>query len=141
MSYTLITANRNYSSWSLRPWLLMKQLGIKFTDRLVPFASPDNYDDFRSFAPNGLVPALVHEGRTIWDSLAIILYLAERHHGIWPEDEDARAFAMSCVAEMHSGFSALRGQCTMNVGAWARQGPMGTVAARTSPFPTTAAPS
>jgi glutathione S-transferase len=119
MAYTLITANRNYSSWSLRPWLLMKALGIDFADRLEPFTKPDNYQDFRSFSPTGLVPLLIdHKAgdRRIWDSLGITLYLAERHPGVWPAEEGARAWAQSAVTEMHSGFSTLRGSCTMNVG-------------------------
>ena len=116
MAYTLITANRNYSSWSLRPWLLMKALGILFTDRIEPFAKPDNYDDFRTFSPNGLVPAL-HDGeRRVWDSLGITMYLADRHAKVWPEDHAARAFAQAIVAEMHSGFAHLRNECSMNVG-------------------------
>ncbi|MCI4591624.1 glutathione S-transferase family protein [Sphingobium sp. BYY-5] len=116
MSYTLITANRNYSSWSLRPWVLMKALGIAFDDRIEPFASATNYAAFRSFSPTGQVPALVDGDRTVWDSLGIILYLADRHAGVWPADEAARAFAQCAAAEMHSGFSALRNDCTMNVG-------------------------
>lgn len=114
--YTLITANRNYSSWSLRPWLLMKALGIPFADRIEPFTKPVNWDEFRAFSPTGQVPALLHGDRTIWDSLGIVLYLADRHDGIWPKDEAARAFAQCAVAEMHGGFSALRNQCPMNVG-------------------------
>ncbi|KAK0334921.1 MAG: glutathione S-transferase family protein [Pseudomonadota bacterium] len=116
MAYTLITANRNYSSWSLRPWLLMKGLGIDFVDRIEPFAAPVNYSAFRSFSPTGQVPALIDGDRTVWDSLGILLYLADRHEGVWPADADARAFAQCAVAEMHSGFSALRSTCTMNVG-------------------------
>ena len=73
MSYTLITANRNYSSWSLRPWLLMKGLGLEFEDRLEPFGKPSNYEDFRSFSPTGQVPVLLHEGRSIYDSMGIAL--------------------------------------------------------------------
>lgn len=119
MAYTLITANRNYSSWSLRPWVLMKALGIEFEDRLVVFAE-DNFDHFRSFAPNAQVPCLIDGEDTIWDSLAIVEYLAERHAGVWPEDGSARAWARCAAAEMHSGFSALRNQCTMNVGVRAR---------------------
>lgn len=124
MSYTLITANRNYSSWSLRPWLLMKGLGIAFTDRIEPFAGPSNYDDFRAFSPTGQVPALLHEGRTIYDSMGITLYLADRHEGVWPTDPNPRAWAQCASAEMHSGFSALRSDCTMNVGVRVKPRPM-----------------
>lgn len=114
--YVLITANRNYSSWSLRPWVLMRALGIAFEDQIEPFSNPINYDEFRSFSPTGQVPALLDEGRTVYDSLGITLYLADRHEGVWPTDPDARAWAQCAAAEMHSGFSALRGDCTMNVG-------------------------
>jgi glutathione S-transferase len=129
MTYTLITANRNYSSWSLRPWLLMKALGIAFEDRLEPFTATSNYAAFRSFSPTGQVPVLIakdtKEGdRTIWDSLGIALYLADRHRGVWPAEEAARAWAMCAAAEMHSGFSALRNDCTMNVGVRVRPKPM-----------------
>ncbi|MEY2928158.1 MAG: hypothetical protein RL367_2635 [Pseudomonadota bacterium] len=124
MTYTLITANRNYSSWSLRPWVLMKGLGIPFTDRLEPFTKPANYDDFRAFSPTGQVPALIEGDRTIWDSLGIILYLADRHEGVWPLDAAARAWAQCAAAEMHSGFAALRNDCTMNVGVRVRPKPM-----------------
>jgi glutathione S-transferase len=116
MSYTLITANRNYSSWSLRPWILMKALAIPFEDRIEPFMSAANYAAFRSFSPTGQVPALIDADRTVWDSLGITLYLADRHSAVWPTDEAARAFAQSAVAEMHSGFATLRNDCTMNVG-------------------------
>jgi glutathione S-transferase len=116
MAYTLITANRNYSSWSLRPWLLMKALGIGFADRIEPFAATENYEAFRAFSPTGQVPVLLDGERVIWDSLGIALYLAERHPGVWPEDDAARAWAMCAVAEMHGGFAALRAERTMNVG-------------------------
>ena len=116
MSYTLITANRNYSSWSLRPWLLMKGLGIGFEDRIEPFTKPSNWAEFRAFSPTGQVPVLLDGERTVWDSLGIALYLAERHNGVWPCDEAARAFATSAECEMHGGFAALRNDCTMNVG-------------------------
>jgi glutathione S-transferase len=116
MAYTLITANRNYSSWSLRPWVLMKALGIAFEDRLEPFANPDNYADFRRFSPTGQVPVLIDGKRKIPDSLGIALYLADRHPGVWPADEEARIFAQGAVAEMHGGFGHLRNDCTMNVG-------------------------
>lgn len=122
--YVLITANRNYSSWSLRPWVLMKGLDIAFDDRIEPFARPVNYDAFRSFSPTGQVPALLHEGRTIYDSLGIALYLADRHANVWPTDPDARAWAQCAAAEMHSGFAALRNDCTMNVGVRVTPKPM-----------------
>lgn len=118
--YTLITANRNYSSWSLRPWVLMKALDIPFADRIEPFTKAVNYDAFRAFSPTGQVPALLDGGQTIWDSLGIALYLAERHEGVWPQGEAARAFAMCGVTEMHGGFTALRNQCPMNVGVRVR---------------------
>ena len=124
MSYTLITANRNYSSWSLRPWVLMKALGIAFTDRLEPFAKPDNYADFRKFSPTGQVPVLLDGERRIADSLGIALYLAERHPGIWPAHEAARIFAQGATCEMHGGFGHLRGECTMNVGVRVKPKPM-----------------
>lgn len=124
MPYTLITANRNYSSWSLRPWLLMMGLGIPFADRLEPFTKPNNYDDFRAFSPTGQVPVLIEGHRTIYDSLGIALYLADRHAGVWPEEDEARAWAQCAVAEMHGGFSALRNDCTMNVGVRVKPKPM-----------------
>ncbi|MFM9935271.1 MAG: glutathione S-transferase family protein [Novosphingobium sp.] len=124
MAYTLITANRNYSSWSLRPWLLLKALGIPFEDRLEPFTKPSNYDEFRAFSPTGQVPVLLDDGVTVWDSLGIALYLADRHVGVWPEGLAARAFAQCAVTEMHGGFSALRNDCTMNVGVRAQPRPM-----------------
>lgn len=124
MTYMLITANRNYSSWSLRPWVLMKALGIAFEDRLEPFTKPDNHEEFRAFSPTGQVPVLIDGDRVVWDSLGILLYLAERHAGIWPVDEGARAWSYGAVTEMHSGFRALRTECTMNVGVRVKPGPM-----------------
>jgi glutathione S-transferase len=124
MPYTLITANRNYSSWSLRPWVLMKALGIGFEDRLEPFTKPDNYKDFRKFSPTGQVPVLIDGARVIPDSLGITLYLAERHPGVWPAEEAARIFAQGAVAEMHGGFGHLRNDCTMNVGVRVTPKPM-----------------
>lgn len=122
--YTLITANRNYSSWSLRPWVLMKALGIAFENRIEPFTKPSNYEDFRSFSPTGQVPVLLHKGRTIHDSLGITLYLADRHEGVWPTDPDARSWAQCAACEMHGGFAALRNDCTMNVGVRVTPKPM-----------------
>lgn len=123
MTYTLITANRNYSSWSLRPWFLMTALGIPFVDRIEPFTAQVN-TAFSAFSPTAKVPVLIDGDRTIHDSLAIALYLDDRHEGIWPAGPDARAWAQSAVAEMHSGFGALRNDCTMNVGVRVRPKPM-----------------
>jgi glutathione S-transferase len=117
--YTLITANRNYSSWSLRPWLLMKALDIPFVDRIEEFKGPSN-PAFQSFSPTAKVPVLIDGDRVIHDSLAIAMYLAERHDGVWPVDPDARAWAQCAAAEMHSGFGALRNDCTMNIGVRVR---------------------
>lgn len=118
--YTLYTANRNYSSWSLRPWVLMSTLGIAFDDRLVIFQPGSNRERFRTFAPNGTVPCLHDGDRVVWDSLAIVEYLAERHAGVWPADADARAWARSAAAEMHAGFGSLRSRCSMSCGVRVR---------------------
>ncbi len=113
--YTLYIANKNYSSWSLRPWVLMQTLAIPFEEKLVPFQE-SNWQTFRTFSPGGTVPCL-HDGETIiWDSLAIAEYLAESHPQVWAEDRLARAWSRSAAAEMHSGFGPLRQQCSMNCG-------------------------
>jgi glutathione S-transferase len=112
--YTLYIANKNYSSWSLRPWLLMTELAIPFAERLEHFS--DNLDDFRRFSPSGRVPCLHDGGTVVYDSLAIVEYLAERHAGVWPADGAARNWARCACAEMHSGFTALRNICGMNCG-------------------------
>ncbi|SFR93565.1 glutathione S-transferase [Dyella sp. OK004] len=118
--YKLYIANKNYSSWSMRPWVLMSELGIPFEERLVPFGQGSNWESFRTFAPNGKVPCL-HDGDTVvWDSLAITEYLAERHPGVWPADATARAWARCAAAEMHSGFGALRQHASMNCGVRVR---------------------
>ncbi len=116
MSYTLVIANRNYSSWSLRPWLLMKALDIPFEERIEPFLLPSNYDAFRAFSPTGQVPVLIDGERTVWDTMGLALYLADRHEGLWPTDAAARAWAQCAVAEMHGGFHALRSECVTNIG-------------------------
>lgn len=112
----LYIANKNYSSWSLRPWLLMKQIGIEFDEILVAFGESADPAGFRAFSPTGKVPCLVDNGTTIWDSLAITEYLAESTPAVWPTDKIARAWARSTSAEMHSGFSKIRNICTMNCG-------------------------
>ncbi|MCX7173935.1 MAG: glutathione S-transferase family protein [Proteobacteria bacterium] len=114
--YTLFIANKNYSSWSLRPWVLMQQQAIPFEERLSAFGS----GPFREFSPSGRVPCLHHDGTVVWDSLAIVEYLAERHPGVWPADPQARAWARCAAAEMHSGFGVLRQHCGMNCGVRVR---------------------
>jgi glutathione S-transferase len=114
----LYIANKNYSSWSLRSWVLLRELGIPFEERLVPFRGTpgSNGEVFRTFSPSGKVPCLVDGALTVWDSLAIAEYLAEAHPQVWPAEKTARAFARCAAAEMHSGFLALREQCSMNCG-------------------------
>ncbi len=114
--YILHIANKNYSSWSLRPWILMREAGIGFEERLHRFEPGGAWATFRAFSPTGKVPAL-HDGtHVVWDSLAIIEYLAERHPGVWPADPRARAWARSASAEMHSAFQTLRQHCSFNLG-------------------------
>ncbi len=113
--YKLFIANKNYSSWSLRPWVLMQERSIPFEEKLFPFEA-SNWETFRTFSPSGKVPCLQDGEIQVWDSLAIAEYLAEHHQGIWPEDPIARAFARSAAAEMHSGFSTLRQNCSMSCG-------------------------
>lgn len=113
--YVLHIANRQTSSWSLRAWLILRQLEIPFELAFHPFDEQGNsHPDFRRFSPSGRVPCLHHGERVVWDSLAIIEYLAEHHRQIWPEQGDARCWARSACAEMHSGFGALRQQCPMH---------------------------
>ncbi|MEO7223124.1 MAG: glutathione S-transferase family protein [Devosia sp.] len=114
--YTLHIGNKNYSSWSLRPWVLMKELGIPFEEQFHRFAPNSDGRSFLSFSPSGKVPILVDGDLPVWESIAITEYLAERHKGVWPEDAKARAWARSAAAEMHGGFSHLRNICTMNIG-------------------------
>jgi glutathione S-transferase len=114
--YELYIANKNYSSWSLRPWALMRALSIPFEERLVFFEPGPNWERFRKFSPTGRVPCLHDEGRVVWESLAIVEYLAERHEGVWPADAEARAWARSATSEMHASFSALRNVCSMSCG-------------------------
>ncbi|WP_106754934.1 glutathione S-transferase family protein [Pannonibacter carbonis] len=109
----LFIGNKNYSSWSLRPWLLLRELGIPFEEQLVPFGS-DAWKSVTDLSPTGKVPCLVDGEIIVWDSLAISEYLAESYPAVWPDDREARAFARSIAAEMHSGFQALRSMCSMN---------------------------
>ncbi|MEC9481855.1 MAG: glutathione S-transferase family protein [Halomonas sp.] len=114
MAYQLYTANKNYSSWSMRPWVLMTACDIAFEEIMTPFADTAEQHAFKAFSPTGKVPCLKDSDIVIWDSLAIVEYLAEAHPGVWPADRTARAWARSACAEMHSGFMALRDECSMN---------------------------
>lgn len=118
----LIIGNKCYSSWSLRPWLLMTAKGIAFEEVLIPFGSTFDDPDWKAkvlpFSPAGKVPALVDGETCVWESLAIVEYLAESfpEAGIWPSDRAARAQARAIASEMHAGFGGLRGACPMNLG-------------------------
>ena len=117
MSLKLLIANKCYSSWSMRPWLVLTQFGIPFEEIVVPLDEPDTKARMRAINPAGKAPALVDGAITVWDSLSICEYVAEKfpEHAIWPRDGAARAMARSISAEMHSSFQALRQQCPMIV--------------------------
>ena len=123
MALQLFIGNKNYSSWSMRPWVLMTQADISFEEVMVRFDSFEADSTFkkhlRGVNPVGKVPVLVDDGFAVWDTLAIAEYLHERFTdcGVWPADARARARARSLCAEMHSGFSALRSNCPMNIEA------------------------
>jgi glutathione S-transferase len=117
MALTLVLANKAYSSWSMRPWMVLKHFGIPFVDVVIPMNRPETHAEMLQHAPSGKCPSL-HDGSvTVWDSLAIIEYLAETYpvFPIWPRGTGARAHARSLSAEMHSGFMALRNECPMNI--------------------------
>ena len=119
----LYIGNKNYSSWSMRPWVLLKQAGIPFDEVMVRFDSFDAGSKFKTtlatVSPVGRVPVLVHDGLAVWDTLAIAEYLAETFPDkrLWPLDARARARARSVCAEMHAGFTSLRSRCPMNIEA------------------------
>ncbi len=118
MALTLVIGNKNYSSWSMRPWLALRANGIAFEEVFIPlYTGEADKQRILSFSRAGKVPALIDGDVTIWDSLAIIEYLAERFPDkrLWPEDRASRAHARSISAEMHSGFVALRNECGMNL--------------------------
>jgi len=112
----LFIANKNYSSWSLRPWVLLKEVEIPFEECLVPFGVSAGHAGFKSFSPTGRLPCLVDGELLVWDSLAIVEYLAESYPSVWPRDLQARAWARCASAEMHSEFHHIRNICTMNCG-------------------------
>jgi len=114
----LIIGNKNYSSWSLRPWIAMKQFGIEFDEELIPFHDMDAFHkEIAQYSGARRVPVLLHKDTVIWDSLSILEYLADICHNqnLWPQSLEARSHARSICAEMHSGFSALRNALPMNL--------------------------
>ncbi len=118
----LVIGNKNYSSWSMRPWVLMTQLGLEFEEHKLRFDFTDGSpyrQTVAKVAPPGLLPVLMDDGFAVWDTLAIAEYLHEKFpaHGVWPAEPLARARARSLCAEMHSGFGALRQHCPMNIEA------------------------
>jgi glutathione S-transferase len=118
--YTLYIANKNYSSWSLRAWGLMRELGLPFKEHLMPFGEASSWRGYDRISSSGKVPCLIDGKCAVWDSLAIAEYLAERHRMVWPADSMARAWARSAAAEMHSGLNELRNSCSMNCGVRVR---------------------
>jgi glutathione S-transferase len=114
---TLYVGNKNYSSWSFRPWIAMEAAGVPFKDVVIPFDFAAGNPEFRKISPTGRVPVLHHGEVRVWESLAIIEYVAELfpEAGIWPKDRAARAEARAISMEMLSGFRALRGACPMNI--------------------------
>ena len=110
IEFELTIGDKHLSSWSLRPWLALKQSGVPFVERTVRLDRPDSKSEILKQSPSGLVPSLRHGDLVIWDSLAILEYVAERRPsaGLWPDDDRKRAIARAMSAEMHSGFSALR---------------------------------
>ena len=128
---TLVIANKCYSSWSMRPWLLMKQLGIAFDEITVPLDLPDTKAKVLKHSPAGKVPILIDGDVTVWETIAIMEYVGEAYGvPVWPADRKARAMARSIAAEMHSGFSALRSACPMNLGKKFAQKDRGEAVAR-----------
>jgi glutathione S-transferase len=115
--YRLVIGNKNTSSWSLRPWLVLKQADLDFTEVRINLRAPDAKQEMLAHSPAGKVPALWAGDLMVWDSLAIVEYLADRHpeKALWPADSRARAIARSVSAEMHSGFQPLREHCPMKI--------------------------
>ena len=115
--FTLVVGNKNYSSWSMRAWVALKHTGAPFEETMVPLDTPQTAEGIARHSAAGKVPVLVDGGLTVWDSLAICEYLHEKlpEAKLWPQDREARAVARSVSAEMHSGFAALRTDCTMKI--------------------------
>jgi glutathione S-transferase len=117
MTLKLIIGNKNYSSWSLRPWIAMKVAGIAFEEQVIPLYEPGSREQVLKYSPAGKVPVLIDGGQPIWESLAILEYLAEKfpESGLWPAAARARGHARVVANEMHGGFQALRRNCPMNM--------------------------
>jgi len=120
---TLVIGNRNYSSWSLRAWLAMHEAGLDFKEEVIPLDLPNTAERITAHSPAGRVPVLHHGDLVVWDTIAIIEYLAEAYPGPrwWPDKPEVRAVARAVSAEMHAGFAALRNELPMNVRAVDRQ--------------------
>ncbi len=119
MALSLVIGNKNYSSWSLRPWLAMKMAGLAFDEIRIVLDRPETGAEILRYSPSGRVPCLIDGELTVWDSLAICEYVNEAHAGgaLWPADLAALARARAIVAEMHSGFAALRQHLPMDIRA------------------------
>ncbi len=122
MALQLVIGNKNYSSWSMRPWVLMKQLGLPFVEKKLRFDFAPGSDyrrEVATYSPSGLVPVLLDGDLAVWDTLAIAEYLHEQFPtaGVWPAESALRAHARSLASEMHAGFGALRNHCPMNIEA------------------------
>ncbi len=126
MQPKLLIGNKNYSSWSLRAWLLLREAGIEFEEQRIQLDAPDTHDTICGFSPAGKVPILILDDVTVWDTLAIAETAAERwpEKRLWPEDPAARGHARSISAEMHSGFEVLRECMPMNCRAMGRKVPL-----------------
>ena len=115
--YKIVIGNKRYSSWSLRPWILLRHAQLPFEETVIALDQPDTDANIRKFSPAARVPVLLDGNLTVWDSLAICEYVAEKHpdRKLWPQDPRARAHARSVSAEMHSGFQNLRNDCGMKI--------------------------
>jgi glutathione S-transferase len=117
MSLKLIVGNKNYSSWSLRPWIAMRNAGIAFEEEVIPLYEPGSTERISKYSPTGKVPVLIDGDMPVWETIAILDHLAEKFPKaqLWPADPKARAHARAISAEMHAGFGPLRKHCPMNM--------------------------
>lgn len=126
----LVIGNKNYSSWSLRAWLMLKHLGVNFEEVRIPLYTEGYKEKILEYSPSGMVPVYIENGVTVWDTIAIIEYMAEKHPEVWPEDAVSRAYARSICAEMHAGFGAVRNELCENIRAIGRKVEISEEAAR-----------